>query len=433
MSIIDATLEGLSKAPDNGKARVALLTTSLSCGGERRTQAYLADAFASRGHHVDLLFLDSPGPSLYQAPASVNIVDLRAEGSLWRLVCLLARHPASVIVLLWYVLLRYRPFASPRSSVLGILREIMAFPVLVRHMSRSQPDVIYSAESRASLMAVWGRRLASPDTRVVISHQSLTSVHLSEQTERVGRWRARFALLLLRLTFLQADIIVSASDGAGDDLWQTMGVPRERITTIYNPTVPSEMPALMKAPLDHPWFHPGAPPVVLGAGRLVGQKDFPTLLRAFARVRRKRPARLVILGEGERRSELEALAAALEVTEDVDLPGFAANPFAYMSRAGVFALSSKWEGLGMVLVEALACGCPVVSTDCRAGPSEILQEGVGALVPVGDDAALAAAIEAVLDNPPPRERLVERGMEFTVERSVEQYAQFIPRGISLSP
>ena len=123
--------------------------------------------------------------------------------------------------------------------------------------------------------------------------------------------------------------------------------------------------------------------------------------------------------------ELAALAAALEVAEDVALPGFVRDPFSWMFRAGVFALSSKWEGMGMVLVEALACGCPVVSTDCQAGPAEILRPegemGVGTLVPVGDDAALAAAIVATLGNPPPREPLVERGIWFSTERAAERY------------
>src|SRR5262249_43075680 len=146
----------------------------------------------------------------------------------------------------------------------------------------------------------------------------------------------------------------------------------------------------------HPWFRPSAPPVVLGAGRLHAQKDFPTLLRAFAQVRAKREARLMILGEAkcaEYRTELMALAAQLGIADDVMLPGFVANPFAYMARAAVFVLSSAWEGLPTVLIEALASGCPVVSTACPSGPREILENGkYGPLVPVGDDTALANAI-----------------------------------------
>jgi glycosyltransferase involved in cell wall biosynthesis len=165
--------------------------------------------------------------------------------------------------------------------------------------------------------------------------------------------------------------------------------------------------------------------VVLGAGRLHPQKDFPTLLRAFARVRAQRPARLVVLGSGKRaarRAALLALAGRLGVGADVDLPGFAENPYAYMARAAVFALSSAWEGLPTALIEAMACGCPVVSTDCPSGPAEILEGGrYGELVPVGDDAALAAALLRALDAPPARAALRARAAQFSLEAAVERY------------
>jgi glycosyltransferase involved in cell wall biosynthesis len=167
-----------------------------------------------------------------------------------------------------------------------------------------------------------------------------------------------------------------------------------------NPSVAPEVPALADAPLDHPWFHPGAPPVVLGVGRLSKQKDFPLLLRAFAEVRRVREARLLILGEGEERSSLATMIEALGLDADAALPGFVQNPFAYMARAAVFVLSSAWEGSPGALIQALACGAPVVATDCESGPREILQGGrFGRLVPTGDVTALAAAILATLDEP----------------------------------
>jgi glycosyltransferase involved in cell wall biosynthesis len=168
---------------------------------------------------------------------------------------------------------------------------------------------------------------------------------------------------------------------------------------------------------------------VLGVGRIGRQKDFATLIRAFARVRAQRAARLVILGEAknaakhaERVARLRELAEQLGVAADVELPGFAANPFAYMARAAVFALSSRYEGLGNVLIEAMACGCPVVSTDCPVGPSEILAGGrYGRLVPVGDDAALADAILRTLDEPPAAALLRARAGDFSVERAVDGY------------
>jgi glycosyltransferase involved in cell wall biosynthesis len=156
------------------------------------------------------------------------------------------------------------------------------------------------------------------------------------------------------------------------------------------------------------------------------QKDFPTLLKAFARVRAVRPARLLILGEGKERTELEVLARELGVASDVALPGFVPNPFPHMMRASVFVLSSAWEGLPGVLIEAMACGCPVVSTDCPSGPAEILDGGVyGPLVPVGDDAALAKAILSVLETPPDPERLRARAALFSTDHAADQYLELL--------
>lgn len=406
---------------------VALLVGNLSGGGQSRGQVNLAGALARLGYRVDLLFYHSPGPDPDRVPTDVNVVDLRTECGWWRLCCFLAANPTSLTLLIWHVLVTPRLLVRPYSdaSRMWIMLRLL---MLVRYVRRSQPAVIYAVGDRANLLALWARRLAGGETHVVVRHGNIMAEHLRINTERTSAWRARFALRLMSRAFLRADAVVSHSYGVRDEISRTAGIPRKRITTIYNPVVSRELWGLAQAPLDDPWFRPGVPDVILGTGRLVDQKDFPTLLRAFARVRRQRTARLVILGEGEQRSDLEALAAELDVAKDVALPGFVSNPFAWMSRASVFALSSKWEGLGNVVIEALACGCPVVSTDCPSGPAEILDGGkYGRLVPVGDDAALAAALIATLNNPPPRERLIVRGRWFTVERAAERYVQFIPR------
>jgi glycosyltransferase involved in cell wall biosynthesis len=194
--------------------------------------------------------------------------------------------------------------------------------------------------------------------------------------------------------------VVAVSRGAADDFARSSGFPRDRVEVVYNPVITPETAALAREAPDHPWLIPGQPPVILGVGRLTPQKDFPTLLRAFAEVRRRRAARLIILGEGEDRANLLALAGALGVVDDVALPGFQRNALSYMAHSAVFVLSSAWEGLPTVLIEALAAGTRVVSTDCPSGPREILQEGrLGALVPVGDSSALAGAILEALERP----------------------------------
>ena len=150
------------------------------------------------------------------------------------------------------------------------------------------------------------------------------------------------------------------------------------------------------------------------------------LIRAFACLNKVRPCRLLILGEGDSRGELERLASDLDVADNVSMPGWVDNPFAYMAHAQLFVLSSNFEGFGLVLAEALACGCPCVSTDCVSGPSEILQGGeIGELVPVGDDRALAEAMQRTLDNPPPKEKLIARGEHFSFDRAIDGYERLI--------
>ena len=328
----------------------------------------------------------------------------------------LAADPGGLRDLLRPVLLAWQPPHRLRS-----------LPKLIDYLQSARPDALFSALPTPNLLAVWARRVAGVPTRIVISERDTLSTAIGG----ARKWRRRYLPPLLKRTYLMADGIVAVSNGVADDLAARTGIPRARITTIYNPVVDSELIARARQPLDHPWFAPGEPPVVLGVGRLHPQKDFATLIRAFARLRAERPARLVILGAGSSGDAayvagLKALPARLGVAKDVDLPGFAPNPLAYMSRAAAFALSSVHEGLGIVLIEALACGTPVVSTDCPSGPREILGDGrFGGLVPVGDEAAMAAALRAALDDPPPAELLRSRAGMFTVERAVDRYLELM--------
>jgi glycosyltransferase involved in cell wall biosynthesis len=218
------------------------------------------------------------------------------------------------------------------------------------------------------------------------------------------------------------DRLICVSEGVAEDTRRLAGLPAERTPVIRNPVVGPELPELAAQAPDHPWLAPGAPPVVLGIGRLTRQKDFATLLRAFARVRGEREVRLLILGDGGLRGELEALAPELGIARDVELPGFQKNPYAFLARAGVFVLSSIWEGSPNALAEALALGVPAVATDCPSGPREILQDGrVAPLVPMESPEALASAIIQMLEAPPPPEALQAAVAEYTVERSVARY------------
>jgi len=394
--------------------RVAFYLADLNGGGVQKVTLALARGIAERGYAVQLLACDASGPLRAELPASVELVALDAAHPLLARLLPFAADPGAALALL-------RPVLLPRrgSATLPYLLS------LARALRRTRPDALVSATPYLNLEAVWARALARVPLRLLVTD------HVAPSEKLVGsqRWRQRYLPPLLRRSYLEADAIGAVCDALGDDLARVAGIPRERITTLYNPVVSPEIAAQAGARLEHPWFAAGAPPVVLGAGRLGDQKDFATLVRAFARVRAHRAVRLLILGAAkdavktaERQAELRELAEQLGVAADVELAGFVANPFAYMARASLFALSSRFEGLGNVLIEAMACGCPVVSTDCPVGPAEILERGrYGRLAPVGDDAALADAISASLDAPADAAALRARAADFTVERAVDRY------------
>ena len=394
-------------------AHFAVFTNFSTWGAVERILFNLAEAFAERGHRVDLVLCHVAEPYRDRVPPGVRVVELQSRARWHGRVAGLAADPMGFVPLLLPTVLPWKPSKIPPYV-----------SDLTHYLRREKPTALLSAKSYPNLTALWAKRRTDVATRVVISEH----VHLSRdlQSQRRPKWRKRFVGPVFRRFYPWADAIVGVSDGVADDLSRLARLPRERITTIYNPVVTSALHAQARAPLDHPWFRPDAPPVVLGIGRLHRQKDFPTLLSAFARVRAQRPVRLVILGKGKLRAELEMLARTLGIAADVAMPGFVENPYAYMARAAVFALSSASEGLPTVLIEALSCGCPVVSTDCPSGPAEILDGGAyGPLVPVGDDAALAQAICATLDHVPPREKLIERAQFFSVDRAVEQYCRVL--------
>ena len=238
---------------------------------------------------------------------------------------------------------------------------------------------------------------------------------------RSGRLRQR-----ARRSYPFADFVVGISRGTTAELEGIPGMERDRIHTIYNPVVSADLDRKARESPHHPWLDDRPCPVILAIGRMRKVKDFSTLLRAFARLLVQRPARLIVLGEGRLRPTLRSLAQELGVAEQVDFPGFKENPYAFLARADLFVLSSRNEALPTVLIEAMACGCPVVSTDCPFGPREILEGGrLGPLVPVGDAEALAEAMDRTLDDPPDPDPLRERASFFNVEHAVERYEELL--------
>lgn len=341
----------------NGKVRVAIFTSNMDGGGAERAMAKLAGGIAERGYDVDLVLSRAEGHYLAEVPDTVRIVDLDAS------------------------------------------RVLASIPGLIRYLRRERPVAMLTSMNYVNVVGIWAKALARVDTRLVVNEQNALSLEAAHSPRRRHRLMPR----LIGRFYPWADRIVSVARGTADDLARTTGLPRGRIEVVHNPIVTPELKELADAPVDHPWFRPGEPPVVLSVGRLSRQKDFGTLLRAFARVRDRRPARLVILGEGPDRGSLESLISELGLLEVVTLPGWVANPYPWMANAGAYVLSSRWEGLPSVLIEALYCGVPIVATDCLSGPREILDDGAhGLLVKVGDVDALARGIESAFDGAVPR-------------------------------
>lgn len=294
---------------------------------------------------------------------------------------------------------------------LGVRRASSSIAPLVHYLRHNQPDALISALGQANIAALIARRLST--TRVPV----LVTEHQSFEPERERGFRRNLFPRLARLLYPRATV-VAVSQGVADSLAAYTGLDRQQIMVINNPVLTAELAQLSREPLPDD----AGRPYLLGMGRLTAQKNFPLLLDAFARFSRRRPEhRLLILGEGPDRAQLEAQARELGLAERVSFLGFRANPYPYLREAAAFVMSSDWEGLPTVLVEALALGVPLVSTDCESGPREILEGGrFGQLVPTGDAAALAEAmlIAAEQQGNSASEADLER---YTVRRAVDAY------------
>lgn len=364
-------------------ARIAIYLHCLFNGGIEQIMLNLTRNFVARGIKVDLV-LNFPGALfLWDFPPEVRIVDLQAPKILTRV------------------------------------------PKLVRYLQQERPTVLMSANHYANEVAIWAKHFSGTATRVVVSEHT----HLSQEADSSSPFTFRhWSPVTAKLFYPWADGIVAVSQGVAEDLAARTGLPAERIQVINNPIETDRVIEKAKEPADHPWFNPLEMPVILGVGRLEKQKNFPNLINAFVKVKQTRAARLLILGEGSERSRLEALIRELGLENDVAMPGFVKNPFAYMARSAVFVLPSSWEGRPVVLGEVMALGTPIVSTNCPSGPYEILDGGkYGELVPVDDSEALAQAILKVLSG---QTKSVDSAWldQFNLDGTVQKYLDIL--GIS---
>lgn len=319
----------------------------MEAGGAERVFVTLANGLRAAGCDVDLVLMNRAGSLLKEVKPEVNVVQLDAKRAMFALV------------------------------------------PLARYLRRVRPEVMLTTLTHVNVVAALARKLARVPVRLVVREATTTSVHHRYATDI----RSRVVALLIGTAYRAADRVISPSQGVTEDLVTGSGIVREHVATISNPIDVARIRALACEPVTNPFSESDDLPVVVGVGRLSSEKDFSTLIFAFAKASKTVPANLLILGDGEERGVLEALVRSLGLAQHVRMPGFVENPFAYLRQAAVFVLSSRYEGLPNALLQALAVGVPVVATDCPSGPSEILESGrLGRLVPVGDVEAMAAAI-----------------------------------------
>lgn len=359
--------------------RIAFFFSSLHVGGIERIKLNLASAFIARGVQVDLVLVKAEGSLRSHVPSNARLINLNSRRTLFAL----------------------RP--------------------LLHYLRAEQPRVMLSSQTHNNVLAIWARRLSGfPNRLAVCEHINM------QEMVKYSPLRDRFRPLVARKFYPYADVIIAVSNGVAKSLSTSSRIPLSQIHVIYNPIELADIEEKSQGKADHPWLQSKTEPVVIAVGRLTKQKDYSTLINAISILRRHRSIRLVILGEGEQRNTLMQLIRELKLESDVSLPGYIDNPLPYMHHADIFALSSKWEGLPNVLIEALACGVPIVATNCPSGPAEILDGGkYGKLIPVGNAQALADAIDATLEAVPAREMLQERARHFSMQKIVDQYLQLL--------
>jgi glycosyltransferase involved in cell wall biosynthesis len=355
--------------------RIAFFVQDLRGGGAERNIVRVVNGIAARGVPTDLVLVSREGPYLAELDPRVNVIELPEKRTL--------------------------------TSIWGLRRYLRA----------ASPAALVANLTHINVAACFARVLAGYRGKLIVVERNQYT-----RNRELKSGLVRLTYDAVRYAYRFADVIAAVSTGVKDDLAAATGLPLARMQVLYNPVVGPELAGLAAQEPDHPWMHDGGEPVILAVGRLTRQKNYPLLVDAFAQLRKTRAARLLILGEGELRTDLEAQVARLGLGDSVAMPGFRANPFAFMSRAALFVMSSDWEGLPTVLIEAMACGAPVVATRCDSGPGEILEEGrYGRLTPMGDAPALAQAMIATLDDPGDRVARIARAHEFNLDAAVDRY------------
>ena len=400
-----------------GKFHVGFLLTSVNGGGAERNILRLAQSLIERGHRADLVIPRFAGDYRAAIPGGMRVYRARIPGTDRKLLRAVQRSGVQVEAM------TINPIRVARSRlVLG--RKGLDLPIrrshhvyayaymIAAYVREARPHVLVSALPGANAAAVCAAELTDRAIPVVVTVRNVPADYYAPD------W-----LVAARTLYPLADAVVAVSRGVAEAVQRSLAVDAKRVSAIYNPIPADSIRRLAQAEVTHPWFADGEPPVVLSVGREAPSKDYPTLVEAFGLARREMDARLVILGQlsAPYRARLKSLARGLGVEGDLGFVDFDENPYRYMKRAGLLALSSRSEGLPTVILEALACGTPAVSTDAPCGPREILG-GWGDLPPVGDAPALALALIGTLRGArPSEEALRARAADFSPEKAAAAY------------
>ena len=361
------------------KRPVALLLPHLLAGGAERAMLDIARGLAQRGLTIHLLLVRKEGPYIELLPEGVRVVDLGARRAL--------------------------------ASLLKV----------VRYIRRERPSVLLTTLPETNVIAMLAGLLSARRTPVIVRRAGILTMELANGSIK-QRMTVRIESHLLR----SASAVIVNSLAVAKDLKRYAPKASPPIHVVHNPVVWPDHAHKAAMPVDHPWFNDGTIPVVLSVARLAPPKDVPTLLRAIAKVRETRMVRLAVLGDGPQKAHLTQLARDLRIADSVDFLEFRINPFAYMAKADVLVLSSRYEGSPNVLVQAMACGTPIIAADCPGGVRETLEDGkLGALFPVGDAGCLAAAIRQTLDAPPNAASLFAKAKEFCAAPAIGKYLEVL--------
>ena len=360
--------------------KIALFIPSLKGAGAEKIVFNLANFFSQKGYDVDVIVLKKIGQYLDNVNPKVRIINLNSN------------------------------------------RALLSLIPLIRYLKKNNPYTLISSLSHLNIISIIAKLIINKiDTKVIlVEHNDLRDNYNSK-----FNFKKKIVKLLMSFTYKKAHKVIAVSNGVLEYILTFINLDKSKVKVIYNPIFDQSIITKMREQADEQWLKSENTPLILGVGRFTEQKNFELLIRAFAIVRQKIDAKLIIIGEGHLKNNLISLAKSFDLQGHFSFPGFVKNPYKYMANSSLVVLSSNYEGFGNVLVEAMACGTQVISTDCNSGPSEILENGLwGTLVPVNDELELAKAIIDSLEKKK-YHNVLKRAKDFSIDLKGKEYIEVI--------